>query len=107
MIARRLVQRTRSTSGYTLIELVVVLSIFTIVVTALVQLFTSGAKAELDMNRRFQAQQEARLALADALGVAGSSVVLRRGARSRTKVFEIEGVDQAGAEMRLRATDVG
>jgi prepilin-type N-terminal cleavage/methylation domain-containing protein len=53
----------RSTHGYTLIELIVVLSIFTIVVTALVQLFTSGAKAELDMNRRFQAQQEARLAL--------------------------------------------
>jgi prepilin-type N-terminal cleavage/methylation domain-containing protein len=61
--ARRIGQRLRSTDGYTLIELVVVLSIFTIVVTALVQLFTSGAKAELDMNRRFQAQQEARLAL--------------------------------------------
>ena len=31
--------------------------------TALVSLFTSGAKAELDMNRRFEAQQNARLAL--------------------------------------------
>jgi prepilin-type N-terminal cleavage/methylation domain-containing protein len=61
--ARRLVLRARNTSGYTLIELVVVLSIFTIVVTALVQLFTTGAKAELDMNRRVQAQQAARIAL--------------------------------------------
>ena len=43
MTARRLVGRARSTSGYTLIELVVVLSIFTIVVTALVQLFTTGS----------------------------------------------------------------
>ena len=63
MTARGLVRRARVASGYTLLELVVVLSIFMIVVTALTQLFTSGAKAELDMNRRFQAQQEARLAL--------------------------------------------
>jgi Tfp pilus assembly protein PilW len=49
--------------GYTLIELVVVLAIFMTIVTALVSLFTSGAKAELDMNRRFEAQQNARLAL--------------------------------------------
>jgi Tfp pilus assembly protein PilW len=49
--------------GYTLVELIVVLAIFMTVVTALVSLFTSGAKAELDMNRRFEAQQNARLAL--------------------------------------------
>jgi type II secretory pathway pseudopilin PulG len=53
----------RSRGGYTLIELVVVLSIFMIIVTALTTLFTSGAKAELDLNRRFEAQQNARLAL--------------------------------------------
>ena len=53
----------RSERGYTLIELVVVLAIFMTIVTALVSLFTSGAKAELDMNRRFEAQQNARLAL--------------------------------------------
>jgi prepilin-type N-terminal cleavage/methylation domain-containing protein len=57
------IARFRRQNGYTLIELVVVLAIFMVVVTALTQLFTSGAKAELDLNRRFQAQQEARLAL--------------------------------------------
>jgi Tfp pilus assembly protein PilW len=56
-------KRLRSERGYTLIELVVVLAIFMTIVTALVSLFTSGAKAELDMNRRFEAQQNARLAL--------------------------------------------
>ena len=56
-------KRLRSERGYTLVELLVVLAIFTTVVTALVALFTSGAKAELDMNRRFEAQQNARLAL--------------------------------------------
>jgi prepilin-type N-terminal cleavage/methylation domain-containing protein len=61
--APRLVLGARSTRGYTLVELIVVLSIFLVIVTALTQLFASGAKAELDMNRRFQAQQEARLAL--------------------------------------------
>jgi prepilin-type N-terminal cleavage/methylation domain-containing protein len=63
VILRRVFRRLRSRSGYTLIELVVVLSIFMIIVTALTQLFTSGARAELDMNRRFQAQQQARIAL--------------------------------------------
>ena len=62
MIRKRL-RRLRGDRGYTLVELLVVLAIFTTVVTALVSLFTSGAKAELDMNRRFEAQQNARLAL--------------------------------------------
>jgi type II secretory pathway pseudopilin PulG len=59
-VIRRLLRQER---GYTLIELVVVLAIFMTVVTALVSLFTSGAKAELDMNRRFESQQNARVAL--------------------------------------------
>ena len=59
----RLLRRLRGRGGYTLIELIVVLSIFMLIVTALTKLFTSGARAELDMNRRFQAQQNARLAL--------------------------------------------
>ena len=63
MTLHALVRRLRRHDGYTLIELIVVLAIFLFIVTALTKLFTSGAKAELDMNRRFQAQQEARLAL--------------------------------------------
>jgi prepilin-type N-terminal cleavage/methylation domain-containing protein len=62
-VSLRLLRRLRSRDGYTLVELIVVLSIFLFIVTALTRLFTSGARAELDMNRRFQAQQEARLAL--------------------------------------------
>jgi Tfp pilus assembly protein PilW len=60
---QRIARRLRSRDGYTLLELIVVLSIFMLVVTALTSLFTSGAKAELDLNRRFEAQQNARLAL--------------------------------------------
>jgi uncharacterized protein YggU (UPF0235/DUF167 family) len=48
-----------------------------------------------------RATEGARRALAEALG---SGVSLRRGGRSRTKVFEVEGLDQREAEMRLRAT---
>ncbi len=51
-----------------------------------------------------RATDEARLALAAALGVPGSGVRLRHGARSRVKVFEVAGLDQREAEMRLRAT---
>ena len=53
----------RDRSGFTLVELLAVLAIFLVIVTALTTLFVSGSKAELDANHRFQAQQNARLAL--------------------------------------------
>jgi prepilin-type N-terminal cleavage/methylation domain-containing protein len=56
------VRALRSADGYTMIELLAVLTIFLTVVTALTALFVTGAKAELDANRRFQAQQSARVA---------------------------------------------
>ena len=49
--------------GFTLVELVAVMGIFMTVVGGLTALFVSGARAELDANERFQAQQSARLAL--------------------------------------------
>ena len=51
-----------------------------------------------------RATEAVRRALADALGVPASTTVLRRGARSRTKVFEVAGLEQREAEVRLRAT---
>lgn len=62
---RRLASRVdaRSRAGYTLVELIAVLAIFLAIATALVSLFASAARAELELNRRFQAQQQARLAL--------------------------------------------
>lgn len=59
----RLLRRLRGQSGYTLVELLVVLSIFLVVVTSITSLFVAGAKAELDANRRFEAQQNARVAV--------------------------------------------
>ncbi len=59
---RRLVRRLRSQGGYTLVELIAVMAILMTILTALTSLFVSGARAELDANRRFQAQQEARVA---------------------------------------------
>lgn len=49
--------------GYSLIELLVVMVILGIVVGSLTTVFVSGSNAEVDLNRRFQAQQQARLAL--------------------------------------------
>lgn len=49
--------------GYTLIETLAVLAILTTVVGAVMTLFVSGSKAEVEMNQRFQAQNSARLAL--------------------------------------------
>ena len=56
-------RRLRGQGGYTMIELLAVMAIFMTIVTALTKLFISGAQAELDENRRFAAQSNARLAL--------------------------------------------
>jgi prepilin-type N-terminal cleavage/methylation domain-containing protein len=52
-----------SERAYTLIEMLTVLVIFGTVMSALLALFVQGTNAELSMNNRFQAQQEARLGL--------------------------------------------
>jgi prepilin-type N-terminal cleavage/methylation domain-containing protein len=52
-----------SERAYTLIEMLTVLIIFGTVMGALLTLFIQGTNAEVDMNNRFQAQQDARLAL--------------------------------------------
>ena len=57
---RRLVACER---GYTLIELLQVMVILGVVMTGLGVVFVQASNAELDMNRRFQAQQEARVAV--------------------------------------------
>jgi uncharacterized protein YggU (UPF0235/DUF167 family) len=51
-----------------------------------------------------RATEEARRALARALDVAPSRIALRTGARSRTKVFTVEGLSIGDVEVRLRAT---
>jgi prepilin-type N-terminal cleavage/methylation domain-containing protein len=55
--------RLRSQRGYSLIEMLIVLSIMGVVMGALTTVFVQASNAELDMNNRFQAQQGARLGL--------------------------------------------
>jgi prepilin-type N-terminal cleavage/methylation domain-containing protein len=50
-------------SGYSLIELIQVMVILSVIVGALTTVFVRASNSELDMNRRFQAQQEARVAV--------------------------------------------
>jgi prepilin-type N-terminal cleavage/methylation domain-containing protein len=56
-------RRLAAESGYSLSEMLVVLAIIGIVLGALTQLFVSASTAQVDMTRRFEAQQNARLAL--------------------------------------------
>jgi prepilin-type N-terminal cleavage/methylation domain-containing protein len=56
-------RRARESEGYTLTELLVTMAILLIVVGGLTQLMVSGTKAQSDMTSRFEAQQNARLAL--------------------------------------------
>jgi prepilin-type N-terminal cleavage/methylation domain-containing protein len=55
--------RLRAQAGYTLVELLTVLVIFTVVLTSLVALFVQGSTAQAELGSRFEAQQDARLAL--------------------------------------------
>jgi prepilin-type N-terminal cleavage/methylation domain-containing protein len=53
----------RGQRGYTLIELLLAMTILGTITTAVTVLFLQASKAEVDMNRRFKAQQDARVAL--------------------------------------------
>jgi prepilin-type N-terminal cleavage/methylation domain-containing protein len=53
----------RSERGYTLVEMMTVLGILGTVMAGVTALLVSGTKAEAEMNRRFQAQTQARVAL--------------------------------------------
>jgi prepilin-type N-terminal cleavage/methylation domain-containing protein len=57
---RRLVQ---AQGGYSLVELLIVMVILTIVLVGLTGGFVEGTKTELSLDRRFQAQMNAGLAL--------------------------------------------
>ena len=59
----RLRGRLAASGGYSLSEMLVVLAILGIVIAALTQLFVSASNAQVDMTRRFEAQQDVRLAL--------------------------------------------
>jgi prepilin-type N-terminal cleavage/methylation domain-containing protein len=67
MLLRRCAAATRrrlaAEHGYSLSEMLVVLAIIGIVLTALTQLFVSASTAQVDMTKRFEAQQDMRLAL--------------------------------------------
>jgi len=60
---RELRRRIGRQEGYSLIEMLTVMIILGVVLSGLTTLFVQGSNAELDMNNRFSAQQEARLAL--------------------------------------------
>jgi prepilin-type N-terminal cleavage/methylation domain-containing protein len=56
-------RRLAAEHGYSLSEMLVVMAIIGIVLAALTQLFVSASTAQVDMTRRFEAQQDMRLAL--------------------------------------------
>lgn len=60
---RQLFRRLSDESGYSLVELLTVMVIMSFVLGGITTLFVQGSNAEIDMNRRFVAQQEARVAM--------------------------------------------
>jgi prepilin-type N-terminal cleavage/methylation domain-containing protein len=53
----------RSQAGFTLIEMIVTMAILSVVLGGLTTLFVQGDHAETDLNERFLAQQQVRLAI--------------------------------------------
>jgi prepilin-type N-terminal cleavage/methylation domain-containing protein len=62
-VRRRLSAAAREEGGFTLSELLVVLAILGTVVGAIMTLFSSALKSEVDLTQRVRAQEEARMAL--------------------------------------------
>jgi prepilin-type N-terminal cleavage/methylation domain-containing protein len=57
------IDRVRGDAGYSLVELLTVMSIMSIVFAGVTTVFVSGSKAQAQQERRFQAQLNTRLAL--------------------------------------------
>lgn len=62
-VLHRLARLLAAERGYTLIELLQVTVILSVVMAAITILFVNATNAEVDMSRRFQAQQNARVAV--------------------------------------------
>jgi prepilin-type N-terminal cleavage/methylation domain-containing protein len=62
-VLRKLRARVAGRAGYTMLELLLVLAILGTVTGAITTLFIRATNAEFEMNRRFQAQQSARVAI--------------------------------------------
>jgi prepilin-type N-terminal cleavage/methylation domain-containing protein len=62
-LRRLLVRLLREQRGYSLMELIISMSILASVMTSVSVLLVSATNSEVDMNRRFQAQTQARLGL--------------------------------------------
>jgi len=63
MVPRRIAQQARHESGYTIVELLVVMMILTVVMSALTVLFTTGMHSQEDLTARFQAQVQLNTAV--------------------------------------------
>jgi prepilin-type N-terminal cleavage/methylation domain-containing protein len=63
-LPRRLRARAAPEGGFTLVELIVTLAILLIVVASLSSVLVSATHTEVDANKRFQAQEQARTGLA-------------------------------------------
>jgi prepilin-type N-terminal cleavage/methylation domain-containing protein len=62
-MTRRLLRRLGRERGYSLVEMLIVMSILGVVMGSLTTVFVQASNAEFDMNARFQAQLTSRLAL--------------------------------------------
>jgi prepilin-type N-terminal cleavage/methylation domain-containing protein len=76
----RLRARLAQEDGMTLIELLTAMSILGLVMLGIIVMFVSGLRAETDMNTRFQAQQNARLALSSLRTEIGGACTITIGA---------------------------
>jgi prepilin-type N-terminal cleavage/methylation domain-containing protein len=62
-LSRRIRARAAAEGGFTLVELLTAMVILLIVLTSLTSVLVSASRAEVDANRRFQAQEQARSGL--------------------------------------------
>ena len=58
-----MIRKLGDEGGFSLVEMLVVMIIMGVIMGGIVKLFTAGINSNADLNRRYQAQQDGRLAL--------------------------------------------
>jgi Tfp pilus assembly protein PilW len=56
-------ERAADAAGYSVVELLTTMSILSVILGGLVSVFVAGSNADADLNRRYQAQTDARIAM--------------------------------------------
>jgi Tfp pilus assembly protein PilW len=89
------VKRLRAAAGYTLVEVLAVCALLSVVLTGVIAVMVGGSHAELQLNKRFTAQNDGRLALTVLRSDAHIACAVTVSADKKTAWFSVPTVNRS------------